>query len=239
MSGPDPITAAHAPPAADRDASARDLIERQMAMLTRLAEIGMEIAEAAGRKARALAEGGETGAVDPGLSYARAARAVRLTIALQSRLAKDLAGLGRAETLARVAEAARRRDRIHRRVEQAIGTERYDEDEVERLSSDAWERLTDEDDGDLLERPIDEVVARICQDLGLSPTECEGGVEGSLGHPAGDSSPASRWSRTPYSPRPALAGEVAAVRRTEGASLTPPRAASSPPRPHSCSPPPG
>ncbi|HTI68304.1 MAG TPA: hypothetical protein VL460_12225 [Caulobacteraceae bacterium] len=143
----------------------RDLTRRQLAMLTRLAEIGMEVAEAAGLKARALAEGGEAGTdgPDPALSYARAARAVRLTIALQSRLAGDLAASSRTE-------AARRRDRIHRRIEQAIEAGRDDEDEVEQLSSAAWERLTDEDDADLLDLPMQDVVARICADLG--PLAC-------------------------------------------------------------------
>jgi hypothetical protein len=146
------------------------LIAQQMAALTRLTEIGMEIAESAGRAAR-LAEAGELGAdaPDPALTYARAARAVRLTIALQSRLAKDLTALAEAETRARGAAAARQRDRIHRRIERAAETERPDAAEVERLSSDAWERLTEADDAELLDLPIDEIVARICADLGLSP----------------------------------------------------------------------
>jgi hypothetical protein len=148
------------------------MIEGQLAMLTELAGIGMEIARAAGRRACALAEGGDTGSggLDPGLSYARAARAVRLTIALQSKLARDLAALDEAGTRARTADAARRRDRIHRRVEQVIEAEEGDAGEAERLSSNAWERLTDEDESALLDRPIEELVAQICQDLGLSPS---------------------------------------------------------------------
>ncbi|OYX35830.1 MAG: hypothetical protein B7Y99_02855 [Caulobacterales bacterium 32-69-10] len=143
---------------------------QQMAVLSRLTEIGMEIAEAAGRAAR-LAETGAPGAdaPDPGLTFARAARAVRLTIALQSRLAKDLTALGEAEARARAKEAARRRDRIHLRIERVAETERPEEDEAERLSSDAWERLTEMDDADILDLPMDEMVARICADLGLSP----------------------------------------------------------------------
>jgi hypothetical protein len=159
------------PPAVDHAASHAALIERQLAKLERLADIGMEIAEAAGRRAATLAEGGEEGAdgPDPGLTYARAARAVRLTLALQARLARDLAALGEAATRAHAAEAARRRDRIHTRVERALEAERLGEDEVEGLSSDAWERLTEEDDEALLARPIEEMVALICADLGLSP----------------------------------------------------------------------
>jgi hypothetical protein len=174
MSPAEPLFPPTTPPAA-RAAQAHALIDRQLAMLTRLAEIGMEIAEAAGRRACALAEGGEAApslvaqGPDPGLAYARAARAVRLTIALQSRLAKDLAALDEAQARANGAEAARRRDRAHAHVEQAAEDQRDDTDEVEALSSRAWERLTDLDDDDLLLRPIGEVVARICEDLGLSP----------------------------------------------------------------------
>jgi hypothetical protein len=159
------------PPVTDRAAAHAALIERQLAKLERLADIGMEIAEAAGRRAATLAESGEEGTdgPDPGLTYARAARAVRLTLALQARLARDLAALGEAATRAQAAEAARRRDRIHTRVERALEAERLGEDEVEPLSSDVWERLTEEDDEALLARPIDEVVALICADLGLSP----------------------------------------------------------------------
>jgi hypothetical protein len=87
---------------------------------------------------------------------------VRLTIALQVRLAADRATADRTE-------AARRRDRIHRRVEQAIEAEGDDAEAVETLSSAVWESLTETDDADLLGRPMHEVVARICADLGVSP----------------------------------------------------------------------
>jgi hypothetical protein len=61
-----------------------DLTDRQLAMLERLAEIGMQIAEAAGRQARATGEGEGAAVPDPALSFSRTARAVRLTIALQA-----------------------------------------------------------------------------------------------------------------------------------------------------------
>ena len=151
----------------------RALIERQIAMLTRLAEIGMEIAEAAGRQAAGSAAEAADGPPlgDPGLAYARAARAVRMTLFLQSRLAKDLADLDKAEVQARAERTSARRARLHRLVEQAIEAERRDEDEIEHLSSDAWERLRDADDEAELvgSAPFAEVVARICQDLQLSP----------------------------------------------------------------------
>src|SRR4051794_18794903 len=95
--GPAHVAPNTVPSPAPAGAPARALIERQLATLTRLAEIGMEIAEAAGRQAAAAqSDAGEAALPgDPGLTYSRAARAVRLTIALQSRLAKDLAALDR------------------------------------------------------------------------------------------------------------------------------------------------
>ena len=137
--------------------SARDLIERQLVMLTRLAEIGMELAEGAAATA------------DPALTYARVARGVRMTIALQSRLLKDLAELDRGDAQAQAAKVAARRARIHTLVERAIEAGQDDEDEIERLSDEARERLYDGDEfDDLLDRPIAEVVALICRDLGLA-----------------------------------------------------------------------
>ncbi|HTK35028.1 MAG TPA: hypothetical protein VL358_07035 [Caulobacteraceae bacterium] len=184
------------PSPTDRRAAARALVERQLGLLTRLAEVGLEIAEAAGRRALASPEGGAEGLAhpDPGLTYARVARAVRLTVALQARLAKDLLALDRADALARSAEAGARRARIHRMVERAIAAEHEDEDEIEQLSSDAWERLTDEDaDGALIRRPLGEVVARICRDLGLVPDgRAWAGDDGALEIRAGESGMAAR-----------------------------------------------
>ena len=151
----DPATVA-IPASAEPGARARAVIERELAMLTRLAEIGMEIAEAAGRQACGGADDPQATSdgpfrTDPALAYARVARAVRMTLALQARLAKDLADLDRADSQARAARAAARRSRLHRLVEQAIEAEEaghadWDEDEIERLSADAWERLTDAED---------------------------------------------------------------------------------------------
>ncbi len=148
------------------------LTDLQLAQLARLAEIGMEIAEAAGRQARGLAEG-EQPASDPALSFSRAARAVRLTIALQARLVAERAASERAAGAARASEASRRRDRIHTKVERALEqvaeAEGAEADAVEHLSSAAWEKLTETDDEELLDLPMEELVARICADLGLSP----------------------------------------------------------------------
>ena len=170
---------------ADRLAQDRARIEGRLVMLTRLAEIGMGIAEDAGRMSRALAEGGGAAAdgPDPALAYARAARAVRLTLALQSRLMQELADLDRAEHLVRFSRARARRDQAQRLIEQAIEVGRDDEDEIERLSLEAWERLGETDDADIAGLAFDAVVARIAKDLGLALDEA--GLTGAAEGPAG------------------------------------------------------
>jgi len=147
-----------------------DLTDRQLAQLARLAEIGMEIAEAAGRQARGEGEGA---GADAALGFSRAARAVRLTIALETRLVAERAASERGEAAVRASEADRRRDRIHDKVDRLIDevaqTERADAEAAERLSEAVWERLTETEDEALLDRPTEEIVARICADLGLAP----------------------------------------------------------------------
>ena len=169
---PDP-----APAPEPATAPARALIEGQMAMLTRLAQVGMELVEAVGREAK-------TAPVEAGLAFARVARAVRMTIALQSRLAKDLAALDRADHMAEKARTTRRRIRLSQLVEDAarakIAAQREAgarfwadedaiEDEIEQLSSEAYERLIDAQDEDFSGRPLGEAATEICKDLGLSP----------------------------------------------------------------------
>jgi hypothetical protein len=179
----DPAHIAPTPAPADAPtADARARIEGQLAMLDRLSQIGMEIAEACGREAKAAPNAGEARAV--GLIFARVARAVRMTIALQSRLAKDLAALDRADGLAQAAQRSRRRVRLSRLVEDAArasvaarreaghqywADEDAIEDEIEQLSSEAYERLVDAEEDDLSGLSFGEAAAAICNDLGLSP----------------------------------------------------------------------
>jgi hypothetical protein len=172
----DPALVASDPP------PTRARIEGQLVMLDRLAAIGMEIAEACGRDAKAAPNADEARAV--GLVFARVARAVRMTIALQSRLMKDLAALDRADDLAERARTTRRRIRLRRLVEDAArasvaakreagrqfwADEDAVEDEIEQLSSEAYERLVDAEDDEFTGGAFDEVVAGIAADLGLSP----------------------------------------------------------------------
>ena len=99
---------------------------------------------------------------------------MRLTIALESRLIQDL------QALDEVAErhlkggrgnAARdRKARVRRILDRVIDAEIGDEAEGNRLAAEARERLEHDDIyGDVLTRPVGEIIALICRDLGLSP----------------------------------------------------------------------
>jgi hypothetical protein len=178
------------------------LAMRQLRMLGELAEQGLEIGRAIERQARAAAPGDGADLSALAMAHARAARAVRMSILLQSRLIADLQAAEEraARGAAALASAQARRDPeyVHRaRVEGIV--ERVakaacgdDEDEIDRLVTEASERLDDEDIyGEVLDRPIGELVALICRDLGLEPdwsslaeeawakVEIESGAEGS------------------------------------------------------------
>jgi hypothetical protein len=141
---------------------ARPLIERQLQILGRLAESGLEIAvalEAQARGGATVVEG------DVAMAHARVARAVRQTVMLQSKLIEALQD---AET-ARANRKAAARAGAARIVRDVIDEDRSDEERKERLGAEAAERLRGEDFGDLLARPFGEAVAGICRDLGLEP----------------------------------------------------------------------
>jgi hypothetical protein len=157
-------------------------------MLGRLAEAGLNVALAIERQAMAAADEGPEPAAsgaptfqvvqgDLALAYGRAARAVRLTLALQARLIKDLQALDEGEVREQAQQGCERQKRqdarkarVERIVERVIKAEITDEDEIYRLTQQTYERLDDEGVyGDLLARPVSEIIARICRDLGLSP----------------------------------------------------------------------
>ena len=144
-----------------------------MRVLEELAEIGMQLARAVRDEAL---EAPTERAAELALTFSRVARAVRQTVALEARLARD------AETQAQ--DAADRRERraagerfdlIRRRkaqvrdvVERAIETDPADNDR-ERLLDDLYERLEDDlYDADFAEQPVGELIARICKDLGVA-----------------------------------------------------------------------
>ena len=139
------------------------MVERQLEMLGRLAEAGLEIAVAL----EAQAKGGEVVVQgDIAMAYNRVARAVRQTIMLQSKLIEAL----KAQETARAGRKAAARASAARILRGVIEDEAGDDRErAERLSTEVVERLEHENFADLSARPFGEVVAGICRDLDLSP----------------------------------------------------------------------
>ena len=176
----DPTTQADSPAAAEGAPSPRALIERQLWVLGRLAEAGLNLALAIERQGTAQ-DAAETTASDVALAYGRVSRAVRLTLALQAKVVQDLQALD--EVAARRLDgdrakaererqslAQQRKDRVQRIVERVIEAEAPCETEVDRLADEAAERLEHDDIyGDLTTRPVGEIIALVCRDLGLSP----------------------------------------------------------------------
>jgi hypothetical protein len=158
---------------------------RRLAVLGELAEIGLALARSLGRQVADAAAAEPAGRPrpsggDPALAFSRIARAVRLTLALEARFDQD-GQAAEAERAARRADDERARlDRrigglilkdearaIARAAIEAEAGERGGEIDVERLLADLDERLEDEADWDC-DRPIGEMVARICRDLGVA-----------------------------------------------------------------------
>jgi hypothetical protein len=167
-------------PPADTDPPsdwARPLLARQVVLLGQLAEAGVEIALAIRDQVT------EAGEAEPRafLDYARVARAVRLSLLLQERLIKHLewrdeVGVMRAASAARDDWQAReqlaqaRKVQVETIVERIARRDGADDEALERLVAETTERL-DQDDlvGDVLARPISDLIALICRDLGLDP----------------------------------------------------------------------
>jgi hypothetical protein len=167
-----------APPGAGGDPART---ERQLWMLDRLAEAGLDIVEAIRLQAtQGAANDGPppnspTFTGDLALAYARASRAVRMSIALQAKLMADRRQQATDDAAAARMSAVRdrpaRRTRIDRIVERMV-SEAYEDDEeaIEQCVAEAAERLDDVDlFGDVLDRPVSETIALICRELGLEP----------------------------------------------------------------------
>jgi hypothetical protein len=152
------------------EAPARPLVARQLAQLGEMVDIGLKIMRAIERQVDA-AEGEPQPVAElnaAAMAYARVARAVRQTVMLQDKLAE-------AQTAGDQAAAAvrRRQDGVRARVAGVVRrvaeAEHDDAEQVERLCAEAAERLEQERFGDEQARPVVELVADICRDLGLHP----------------------------------------------------------------------
>jgi hypothetical protein len=157
----------------------RERTERHLRVLQELAEIGMDLARLV--RQRAMQADPATDRSDPGLSFARIARAVRQTVALEARLDEDAQtrdkriAAGRAVHEARLAESVRRAG-SSRKLKAAMAVERAVEglgdtdEDGEPLHPELYEWLADSrDDERFADRPVGEIVMEICRDLGLTP----------------------------------------------------------------------
>jgi hypothetical protein len=158
----------------DPAAWAQAVLRRQVERLDALAELGLDMAQAI---AAEKADGAVT-------AFSRVAKTVRLCGLLQSKLIKDMdEAYRRALASAPLVEAQARikatqqdpahdhKARVEKIVERQVrARHKGDEQEVERLMLEACERLDDDDIyRDVLTRPVGELVALICKDLGVDP----------------------------------------------------------------------
>jgi hypothetical protein len=169
------------PPKADLQDRARALLEKQLAVLDRMADAGLDIVLALRDEALAPeAARAAPLAQDIGLAYSRVTRAVRLTLALQTQVMEALVALDQPSAPAPSPAsgagapapnpAASRRNRVRAVVERVILAEKGGGREFERLAKIAERLLEDEDlCDDILAKPMSELVDMICHDLGLSP----------------------------------------------------------------------
>jgi hypothetical protein len=105
----------------DRDPGA-DRAERQLRILSRMADIGLSLAEALERRVTAEVDAAVAGEqpsppayADPGLVFSRLSRAVRLTFSLETQIAEgELARVVKARAEAATLALARRREAAHR-----------------------------------------------------------------------------------------------------------------------------
>ena len=149
--------------------------ERKLAILSELAEAGLEIALAL--KARIVdtsaAEpdaGNAQACADLARAFDRASRAVRLSIALRDRVLKDATACAPAIQDPVHEPRNQRAERVRRIVRRVVKTQFKGDLTRETLDRHVSERLYDRDiTGDLADRPIGALVARICADLGLMP----------------------------------------------------------------------
>jgi hypothetical protein len=165
---PTPVPTDAARSGAAGDACARPLVEQHLDALGELVGIGLKIAR--GIERAVDGEGEEAPSLHDlnaaAMAYARVARAVRQTVMLQSRLqeARSAAASRAGDLKARVAGIVRQA------IEDEFGEDGNGESEaVERLAAEAAERLEQERFDEGPARPVGEIVAGICADLGLDP----------------------------------------------------------------------
>ena len=188
--------------------------------MTLLHDLGERVATAAAAPAGEKAEG-EAPPADAAGDFAKISRALRLTLDLEARFDETLRALQAGKAVAlkerresrvrRDADAERerreaRREKVIAQVSIAIARESESEaGDFER--SEALEERLDEDEayGELIDRPLREVVGQLCADIGLTFDPAGWRENGWPEPPISGPGARSRWSpfRT-ASPRPIM-----------------------------------
>ncbi len=186
MSTADPAPASCDTPATDAPAAgAIERAEQRLAMLRRLAELGMKLAEELAARTLSATKDSEP-RHDPAEGFARVSRAVRLTLALEAKADQDLAALREGAAPAVDPDAwsgpddpggrkkrdhpSAHRNRIRDNVWDAINHEITDLLPAQEVLDALHERLTEGERYDaFVFRPLRESVEAICKDLGLNP----------------------------------------------------------------------
>ena len=179
---PDPLK-----DAADADARERALLDLQLAELGRLAAMGMALAETIHRRVKAADDATSVADLQhAAIDFSRVARAVRLTFALQSKLIADFKAPAKAAKDApeakvpfdtmdvmwlggREVNEPVRRSRVVTSIVDSARSVGLDREAVDRLGAEARERLEREVFGDIMIRPLQEIMDAIHRDLGLKP----------------------------------------------------------------------
>jgi hypothetical protein len=178
------------PSSADLDVQAycRSLALQQIQMLTRLAEIAMQLAEAEGARAlaaqvRAAEPKADTAAVqaawaearEAGLAFSRFSNSVQRSLAQRARAADRLCARDKVEAPDREAARKARRDRHREQVREVlqdmIWNETEDLDRVDDLHAELDERirhLYEDEDVRVEDRPVGSVMAGLACGLGFA-----------------------------------------------------------------------
>ncbi len=162
--------------------------EQDLRLLSRLAEIAMELAEAQGvyAKIRLIAAGADGASLapheDPTAAFNKIAQTLRRILALRAKLAHDF-GVDHLRLIGERDSRRAARAQAHKKAKRidieagfrdALAEDFADEDqeEVESYIGD-MEELFDRDElHGYIDRPVGETVARLCKTLGLSPDLC-------------------------------------------------------------------
>jgi hypothetical protein len=171
-----------APADLDIQAYCRSLALQQVQMLTRLAEIAMQLAEAEGTRAiaaqaraaqpkadEAAVQAARVEAQEAGMAFGRFSRSVQRSLALRSRAAADLCAGDKADRRAR---RARQRNHVAEALESLVWDPELSPGERIRAEEhdlqEHLDALYEDEDNRIEDRPVGAVVAGLACGLGLS-----------------------------------------------------------------------